>query len=361
MPFNLTSNEINSTEVTKSSKNGNSESTIDKCPTTFYIDICCIGNADSFLLWKKEDFMLVDTGKYEDAEGIVGLLIKREVSALKALVITHYDNDHTGAYLAVINHMISIKSARNPQTIEHIYSRKYTRVQLDILPVDRYRNYIKIMNGILRYQGRGEEEFMLDPLPDTGVVEEKANELFGCGDGLWIFPGKMNLCGNFTLDGDVQILWLNRLTSYLKAGTTQKALAGNVNNDSLIFKAIYCDKSALFLGDMGQSGLNDLIQYNSFCLKSDILKIAHHGHKHSSPKNFINEVKPTISFVTTTLDSIPDHDTFCNRLEELTAGDIDFGSLIYSGEEKGAYSTIAIRETERKIFTLNTSIIGYRF
>lgn len=328
------------------------------CPA-FHIDICSIGNADSFLLWKNRDFMLVDTGRPDNAEDIRGLLIKRNVTALKALVITHYDSDHIGSYLAVIDHMISLRNQFNPQTIEHIYARRYTKAQLDILPEDRYRNYVKLLNGILRFEYPCEKEFPLEPLPDSLAVEEKSNQLYGNGDGLWIFPSIRNPRSNFTLDFDVQILWLNRVASYLKAGTSSKALAGNINNDSLIFKAIYSEKSALFLGDMGQSGLNDLIFCSSFYLKSDILKVAHHGHKHSSPKNFIEEVCPDISFVTTTLDSIPDNTVFCNRLEELTSGNVNFGSLIYSGEEKGAYPTIVIRTVEPKIFTENTSIAGY--
>ncbi len=335
------------------------EKTLNFCPGTFYIDICRIGNADSFLLWKNTDFMLVDTGNTKNAEDIIGLLIKRNVTKLKALTITHYDSDHIGSYPAVIDYMNSLKSAFNPQTIEHIYARKYTKEQLTILPEDRYKNYVKFINGILRYQNHWEEEFNLDVLPDSETLTAKADELFGDGTGLWIFPFKSNVCSYLSLDDTVQIWWLNRFESYLKAGVSAKAMA-NINNDSLIFKAIYSDKSALFLGDMGQSGLNDLILYNSFYLGSDIIKIAHHGHKHSSPKDFIDEVCPIISLVTTTLESIPDNAAFGNRLEELISSDINFGTIIYSGEVNEDYSTIAIRDVKPKIFTANTSIIGYR-
>ena len=336
------------------------EETLDFCPGTFYIDICRIGNADSFLLWKNTDFMLVDTGNSINAEDIIGLLIKRQVTRLKALTITHFDSDHMGAYLSIIDYMNSIKRSLTAQTIEHIYARKYTAAQLDIIPKDRYKNYVKFINGILRYLNRYEEEFDLEVLPDSCTLAAKAEELFDAGTGLWIFPYKTNLNSHLSLDDTVQIWWLNRFDSYLKAGVSAKAMAGNINNDSLIFKVIYSDKSVLFLGDMGQSGLNDLLLYNSFYLRSDILKIAHHGHKHSSPKYFIEEVCPVISLVTTTLKSTPDNAAFGNRLEELISEDINFGTIVFSGDVRGDYSTIAIRYVEPKIFTANTSIIGYR-
>jgi beta-lactamase superfamily II metal-dependent hydrolase len=327
-------------------------------PETFYIDICRIGDADSFLLRKDRDFMLVDTGRYDDAEDITALLKKRGTARLKALVITHYDGDHIGAYLAVIDYMNTLKTALNPNTIEHIYARRYSKEQLSILPEDRYRNYVKFINGILRYLNRSAEEFELNALPAYETTEAKADELYGNGEGLWIFPSHANPCSDFTLDDMVYIQWLNREASYLTAGASARVLAGNVNNDSLIFKAVSYGKSALFLADLGYSGLNDLILYRSFYLKSDILKIAHHGHKYSSPSYLIDEINPVISLVTTTLDAIPDNNSFYNRLEELTASNINFGSLIFSGKVYGSYSTIAIRETTPQIYTENTSIIG---
>lgn len=325
----------------------------------FYIDMCSIGDADSFLLWKNRDFMLVDTGRREDAADIINLLVKREVNVLKALVITHYDSDHIGSYPAVIDYMLEQRNKDGHETIKHIYARRYSKAQLDILPEDRYRNYVKFLNGILRYENRTEEELPLEPMPGTDSVEKMSDELYGTGTGLWIFPFKGNPCGSFTLDSQVQIFWLNRAASYLRKSTAPNQLAGQVNNDSLVFKAVFSCRSALFLGDMGQSGLWDLIQYNSFALKSDILKIAHHGHKGSSPEYLIAEVRPILSAVTTTLDSKPDNPPFLNRLEELTSSLINFGALIYSGKIPGDYTTIVIRSRELKIYAKNASVAPY--
>lgn len=165
-------------------------------PSEFYIDMYSIGDADSFLLWKNRDFMLVDTGRRENAEDIINLLVKREVTVLKALVITHYDSDHIGSYPAIVDYMLELRNLYGHETIKHIYARKYTKVQLDILPEDRYRNYIRFINGILRYENRVEEEFPLEPLPGTDAVEKMSDELYGTGTGLWIFPFKGNPCGS---------------------------------------------------------------------------------------------------------------------------------------------------------------------
>jgi hypothetical protein len=303
--------------------------------------------------------MLVDTGRREDAADIINLLVIRAVTVLKALVITHYDSDHIGSYPAVIDYMLEQRNKYEHETIEHIYARRYRKAQLDLLPEDRYRNYVKFINGILRYVNRSEEEFSLEPLPGADSLEKMSDELYGTGDSLWIFPFKGNPCGSFALDFQVQIVWLNRAASYLKESTAPNRLAGQVNNDSLVFKAFYSCRSALFLGDMGQSGLKDLIQYNSFDLNSDILKIGHHGHKGSSPEYFIAEVRPILSAVTTTLDSKPDNPPFLNRLEELTSSCINFGALIYSGKKPGDYTTIVIRSRELKIYTKNASVAPY--
>lgn len=115
--------------------------------TSLYVDCANIGKADSFLISKNGNFMLIDTGenttKKNDWPTIEEMLKNRKVKNLKALAITHYDIDHVGNFMNVINY---IKS--NNGTIEHIYGRKYTSDQLNTLTPIRRTNYVKFINGI---------------------------------------------------------------------------------------------------------------------------------------------------------------------------------------------------------------------
>jgi competence protein ComEC len=75
----------------------------------------------------------------------------------------------------------------------------------------------------------------------------------------------------------------------------QKTYKGT-NNNSLVFRLRYGKISALFTGDISKEVENDLINSNTE-LKSDILKVSHHGSKTSSSEEFLQAVSPQISVV----------------------------------------------------------------
>ena len=66
----------------------------------------------------------------------------------------------------------------------------------------------------------------------------------------------------------------------------------DVNAYSLVFKLIYGDRSMLFTGDINQD--TELKLQN---VKSDILKVAHHGSNTSSGLAFLYKVKPKVSII----------------------------------------------------------------
>lgn len=74
----------------------------------------------------------------------------------------------------------------------------------------------------------------------------------------------------------------------------------SLNNNSLICKLIYNDFSILFTGDVEEIAEREIIskyQNNLSILKSDILKVAHHGSKTSSIVEFLNIVRPQIALI----------------------------------------------------------------
>jgi competence protein ComEC len=71
----------------------------------------------------------------------------------------------------------------------------------------------------------------------------------------------------------------------------------STNEKSGIIKIVYGNTSFLFTGDAERNAESFLLdQYGSF-LKSDVLKISHHGSNTSSGKNFIDAVKPRYALI----------------------------------------------------------------
>lgn len=73
--------------------------------------------------------------------------------------------------------------------------------------------------------------------------------------------------------------------------------AGNeVNDTSIVGKLIFKDFSIMFTGDATSRIENQLFIYGN-SLKSDILKVGHHGSKYSSSFNFLNAVSPRAAII----------------------------------------------------------------
>lgn len=90
--------------------------------------------------------------------------------------------------------------------------------------------------------------------------------------------------------GNVRVYVLN-LTNNIK----YQKLSGN--NKSGIIKVVYGNSSILFAGDIENKGEKYYTKYYNDFLKSDILKVPHHGSKTSSTENFINYIKPLYSII----------------------------------------------------------------
>lgn len=70
----------------------------------------------------------------------------------------------------------------------------------------------------------------------------------------------------------------------------------NDNEGSLIFKFIFTQRKILFTGDATKNVEKNLINYK-IDLKSDILKVAHHGSKDSTSQEFLGKVKPIYAVI----------------------------------------------------------------
>lgn len=70
----------------------------------------------------------------------------------------------------------------------------------------------------------------------------------------------------------------------------------NVNNYSSVIKVSYKSSNYLFMGDTEELAEQELIK-NGYDLKSQVLKVGHHGSKTSTSKEFLDIVSPEISII----------------------------------------------------------------
>ena len=107
----------------------------------------------------------------------------------------------------------------------------------------------------------------------------------------------------------------------------------NLNNYSPIIKISYGHNSFLFTGDAEEEIEQEIIT-NNFNLKSDVLKVAHHGSSTSTTKSFLDSVKPKIAVISVGKNNSYGHPTkdTLNKLKEskVYRTDIDGNIVITS-------------------------------
>jgi len=70
-----------------------------------------------------------------------------------------------------------------------------------------------------------------------------------------------------------------------------------LNNNSVVFRLTYKDFSVLFTGDQGFEE-EETVMASGECLRSDVLKVGHHGGAGSTGEEFLKAVDPKIAMVT---------------------------------------------------------------
>jgi competence protein ComEC len=98
------------------------------------------------------------------------------------------------------------------------------------------------------------------------------------------FPGQV-----LSLTKDCYLMFFTPDSNFVKHSR-------NVNNTSIVMKLVYGGTSFLFTGDLELEGEAQILQYNA-ALKSDVLKVGHHGSKTSSSEYFLERVLPKIAVV----------------------------------------------------------------
>lgn len=187
---------------------------------------------------------MIDGGEPEQ-NILIPYLLARKIKTIDYLIISHFDSDHVGGLLEVMENL-------------------------------------KVKNVIISKQKEISENFKTFK---QIVKKKKINVIYisGKSKNIQKIPIEKNLYFDF--------LWPN----------SEKLILENpLNNNSIVCKLIYNNFSMLFTGDIEEIAEKQILQEyknNLEILKSTILKVAHHGSNTSSIKDFINAVQPKIALI----------------------------------------------------------------
>ena len=209
----------------------------------YFIDV---GQGDSCLIVTPDKKMvLIDGGgsdNYDIGKNVlVPYLLARRIKHLDYIIISHFDTDHVGGILTVMEELKVDTAIVSKQAEKCVNYEKFIQIVKE--------KHIKVMVA-----GKG----------DRLKIER---DLYF--DILW--PKNDNL-------------------------VSENAL----NNNSIVCKFKYKDFSMLFTGDIEEIAEKQMLQEyknNLDKLNSSVLKVGHHGSKTSSTQEFLDAVKPKIALI----------------------------------------------------------------
>ena len=205
-----------------------------------------VGQGDSTLIRVNNKNILIDGGGslYADTFDVGEMtlfpyLLDRGINKLDYVLVSHFDSDHCQGLNFVMENM-------------------------------------KVKNAIISKVGQESNEFdtfiNLAKKQGTNLIFVKQGDLIKIGDATInvLFPENTLITDN------------------------------EKNNNAIVFKFIWKDFSILFTGDIeekAESRILNIYSNNLTTLQATILKVAHHGSKTSSSKNFLEAVKPKIALI----------------------------------------------------------------
>jgi competence protein ComEC len=168
-------------------------------------------------------------------------LLDRGYTKLDYIIISHFDQDHVGGILSILEE-------------------------------------IKVEKIIISKQIENSENY------------EKFKEIIKHNNIKVIVVNKRDVI-NIEKDLYINILWPNN---------SELINENALNNNSIVCKIHYNSFSMLFTGDIEECAEKQILEEyknNLKTLNSNILKVAHHGSKTSSTSDFIETVKPEVALI----------------------------------------------------------------
>ena len=207
-----------------------------------------VGKADCAVIQYKETAGIIDTAT-EDAYGIIDAFLKeKKISSFEYMILTHYDRDHIGSAVKILD-KYEVKKVFIP---DYVSEKKYYKGLMEKL---------EGREGVITVSGT-EETFDLQgisirviPAADPEALKEYEN--------------------NYD------------------------------NNMSLLTMRDYDGKRFLFTGDIEKQRISQIIESGED-IKADWIKMPHHGSYEKRINKFLKQVSPLYSVISTSEDHPPD-------------------------------------------------------
>lgn len=193
-----------------------------------------VGQGDACLVQIHNKTMLIDAGTPEAGPGIIDWLKARNITSLDVVVATHPHSDHIGGMPTVL------KQEKTGVFIDSGDSHTTPTYELLLKTIEKLQIPYRVV-----HEG---DQIDLDPAITINVLN----------------PG-------FTYSGDL-------------------------NDNSIVLEIISGNRKFLFMGDAGIS-VEDRLLKGGRDIKADLLKVGHHGSRHSSGRRFIDVVSPEIAII----------------------------------------------------------------
>ncbi len=205
------------------------------------VHVLDVGKADSIFITCEGKNVLIDAGEHNIYNYVNEYLRKMGVKTIDFLMLSHQHSDHAGGMSAIVEEF-------------NINKFMMPKLRDDMIPT--FRSYEKLLMALER-----KRISVSEPVPGTSFN-----------------VGKMS----------IEIFAPNNQYS-------------DMNDNSIVTKVTYKNKSFLFTGDAGRHSENDMIA-KGFNLKSDVLKVGHHGSRTSTTQQFLNSVAPKYAVISVGAD-----------------------------------------------------------
>lgn len=200
------------------------------------VHVLDVGKADCIFVTCEGKNILIDAGETSIYKFVNEYLRKMNIRTIDQIVLTHQHSDHVGCMSYVVDEF-DIKSIVIPKLKE------------DMIPT--FKSYERLLTSV-----------------DKKKLKIQKPE-----------PGKSYYIGNMKIDVFAPIFQYD-----------------DMNNNSVVMKITYKNRSFLFTGDAGTESEKDMISAG-FDLKSDVLKVGHHGSKTATSQAFLNKVQPVYAVI----------------------------------------------------------------
>lgn len=260
----------------------------------YFLDV---GQGDSTIIsTAKNKTIVIDGGEGEKSGFDYGknvlfpFLINKGVRKIDFLIFSHFDSDHCGGLIYLLENI----------KVEKILIGKQ---------FEKNENFEYIVN--------------LANKKHIKIIELQAGN-------------KINIEKNSSLE----ILW---------PSVAEKISENAINNNSLVCKFVYKNFSMLLTGDIESIAEEKLLgKYkNTNRLNANILKIAHHGSKTSSIQEFLNEVNPKIALI-----GVGRKNKFGHPNQEVLERLKEKGIQIYRTDQNGEIQIIVKNNLKIKTFLI---------